>query len=74
MPQVTAEVSSIRKEVPVSLAASRRVWRNALGYGIADVLDAAITPGGSTDLRSAILTAVFNHDTSSFEIRWDLAK
>ncbi|MDR6794346.1 hypothetical protein J2X12_002917 [Pseudarthrobacter oxydans] len=74
MPQVTAEASSIRRYVPANLTQSRTAWRNALGYGIADVLDAAITPGGTTDLRQAILTAVYNHDTQSFEIRWDIAK
>jgi len=38
------------------------------------VLDAAITYGGTTDLRQSIMTVVYNHDTESFEIRWDIAK
>ena len=74
MSRVTAEASSIRTDIPADLSQSRMTWRNALGYGIADVLDAAITPGGTTDLRQAVLTAVYNHDTQSFEIRWDIAK
>jgi hypothetical protein len=71
--QIPAEPSSIRRDVPLGNV-PRRLVRNQLGYGIADVLDAAITPGGTTDLRQAILTVVYNSDTTSFEIRWDIAK
>lgn len=53
---------------------SRRAGRNMLGYGIADVLDAAFAPSSHADMRRSILTAVYNYDTRSFEIRWDLAK
>ncbi len=74
MPQVVAEPSSIRKDVPIDNSLPRRIARNMLGYGIADVLDAAITPGGATNIYDAIMTVVFNHDTRSFEIRWDIAK
>ena len=74
MPQIPAEPSSIRKDVPIDNRQPRRLARNALGYGIADVLDAAITPGGTTNIYNGILTVVYNADTKSFEIRWDLAK
>lgn len=68
------EFSSIRREVPITGETPRLETRNKLGYGIADVLDVAIVAGGTTDLRQGILTAVYNYDTQSFEIRWDLAK
>lgn len=74
MPRIAAEPSSIRKDVPIDNSLPRRIARNMLGYGIADVLDAAITPGGTTNIYNGILTAVYNHDTQSFEIRWDIAK
>jgi hypothetical protein len=72
--RISAEPSSIRKDVPIDNKLPRRVARNMLGYGIADVLDAAITPGGTTNILDGILTVVHNRDTRSFEIRWDLAK
>lgn len=74
MKQIAAEASSIRREVKLTGDTPRLETRNILGFGIADVLDAAITYGGTTDLRQGILTAVYNYDTESFEIRWDIAK
>lgn len=74
MQRVTAEPSSVRRDVKVNQKTGRRLARNALGFGIADVLDAAISPHGTTDLRQGILTVVYNHDTELFEIRWDIAK
>lgn len=73
MPQITAQPSSIRKDVPMGNV-SRRVGRNLLGYGIADVLDAAFAPSSHADMRTGILTAVYSYETQSFEIRWDFAK
>jgi len=74
MPEVTAEASRIRRDVKITGETPRLDARNDLGYGIADVLDVAMAYGGTTDLRQGILTAVYNHDTESFEIRWDIAK
>lgn len=73
MVKIAAEPSSIRKDVPMGNV-SRRVGRNMLGHGIADVLDAAFTPSSHADMRRSILTVVYNYDTEAFEIRWDLAK
>lgn len=72
--RVTAEAASVRRDVRVDHTTSRKLARNAIGFGIADVLDAAISPDGTTDLRQAILTVVYNYDTELFEIRWDIAK
>lgn len=72
--QVAAEPSSVRRDVKVNQKTSRRLARNALGFGIADVLDAALSPGGTTDFRQGILTVVYSYESESFEIRWDLAK
>jgi len=74
MPAVTAEASSIRRDVKITGETPRLDARNDLGFGIAAVLDVAMAYGGTTDLRQGILTAVYNYDTESFEIRWDIAK
>jgi len=74
MPAVTAELGSIRKDVKLNGETPRAVSHGMLAHALLDVLDAAITPGGTTDLRQGILTAVYNYDTESFEIRWDIAK
>jgi hypothetical protein len=74
MQQVTAEASTVKREVKIGAETSRMLARNAIGFGIADVLDAAITPGGTTDLRRSIITVAYNYETESFEIRWDIAK
>lgn len=74
MPQITAEPGAVRKDVPLLAGDSRRHVRASLFDGIYDVLDVAIGYSGTTDLRRGILTAVYNYDTESFEIRWDIAK
>lgn len=74
MPQVTAEASSIRRDVKITGDTPRLDTHVQLGHALLDVLDAAITRGGTTDLRQGILTAVYNYDSQSFEIRWDIAK
>lgn len=74
MPRVTAEASTVKREVRVDGTTGRTLARNAIGFAIADVLDVALSRGGTTDFRRGILTAVYNYDTESFEIRWDLAK
>ena len=71
----TTEPSSVLREVKLHpKESSRRLARDALWFGVGAVLDAAIAPNGTTDLRQAILTVVYNYDTDSFEIRWDIAK
>jgi len=70
----TAEVSRVRKDVKLPATRPRREAGIDLASGVSMVLDAAFGGAGSTDLRRGILTAVYNYDTESFEIRWDLAK
>ena len=74
MPQISAEASTIRREVPITGETRRLETRDALGIAILDVLDAAIAYGGTTDLRKAILTVVYSDEKQAFEIRWDIAK
>jgi hypothetical protein len=71
---ITAKVNAVRKDVMVSGKTTLRNARYALADGIIDVLDAAIPDRAAFDPRQGILTAVYNYDTESFEIRWDLAK
>lgn len=71
----TTEPSSVLRVISLHpKESSRRLVKDALWFGVGAVLDAAIAPDGITDLRRGILTAVYNYDTESFEIRWDLAK
>jgi hypothetical protein len=71
---ITAEASSIRRDVKITGDTPRLEARDLLGRALLDVLDAAITYGGTTDLRLSVMTVVYNYDTEAFEVRWDLAK
>lgn len=69
------EPSSVRRDIKLhAKESSRRLVKDSLWFGVGAVLDAAIAPDGTSDLRQGILTAVYNYETESFEIRWDLAK
>jgi len=70
----TASVTSVRKDAYLPGSTRRTDAKRILHESIGSVLDAAIDMRGKTDLRQSILTAVYNYDTESFEIRWDLAK
>ena len=71
----TTEASSVLRSIHLHAKdSSRRLVKDSLWFGVGAVLDAAIMPDGTTDLRRGILSAVYNYDTESFEIRWDLAK
>jgi hypothetical protein len=73
--KATIELASVRRDIKLHpKESSRRLTRDALWFGVGAVLDAAIMPDGTSDLRRGVLTAVYNYDTESFEIRWDLAK
>lgn len=74
MVAIPAELSSVRRDVKTLACDYRADIKASLLDGIFDVIDAAIARNGSTDLRRGILTAVYNYDTESFEIRWDIAK
>jgi hypothetical protein len=69
-----AHVSSVTKAVHLPARTPRSEVKEPLGRALLDVLDAAVDVDGFTDLRKSIMTAVYNYDTESFEIRWDLAK
>jgi hypothetical protein len=71
---ITAKVNAVRKDVKVSGKTTLRNARYALADGIIDVLDAAIPDRSAFDPRQGILTVVYNYETESYEIRWDLAK
>lgn len=74
MVAIRAEAASIRRNIILPPKAPRSDAKQALMQGLAAVLDAAIMPNGSTDLRRGILTVVYNYDIEAFEIRWDIAK
>lgn len=69
-----AKISSVTKGVHMPACTPRSEVKEPLGRALLDVLDAAVDVDGYTDLRLSVLTAVYNYDTESFEIRWDLAK
>jgi hypothetical protein len=71
---VTAKVNAVRKDVPTPGFTTLRGARERLIAGVASVLDAAIPNNSAYDPRQGILTAVYNYETESYEIRWDLAK
>lgn len=70
----TAKVNAVRKDVKVPGGTTLRLARYALVSGVIDVLDAAIPNRNAFDPRQGILTVVYNYETESYEIRWDLAK
>lgn len=74
MQQIEAQIGSVRKDVKLLAHDYREDVKASLLDGLFDVIDAAIPRYGETDLRKGILSAVYNYDTESFEIRWDLAK
>jgi len=71
---IAARVKSVRADVKAPGSMPLRYAREELTAGIANVLDAAIPNRNAYDPRQGILTVVYNYETQSFEIRWDLAK
>ena len=69
-----ANISSVTKSVHLPARTPRTEVKEPLGRALLDVLDAAVDVDGYTDLRKSIISVVYNYDTESFEIRWDLAK
>lgn len=74
MVAIRAEAATVRRNIVLPPKTPRSATKTALLQGVTAVLDAAIMPSGSTDLRQGILTAVYNYDIEAFEIRWDIAK
>jgi hypothetical protein len=64
----------VSKAVHLPARTPRGEVKEPLGRALLDVLDAAVDVDGYTDLRRSILTAVYNYESESFEIRWDMAK
>jgi hypothetical protein len=71
---VTAKVNAVRRDVEIPGDMPLRHARWLLIYGVTSVLDAAIPDRDAFDPRQGILTVVYNYETESYEIRWDLAK
>ena len=69
-----ANISSVTKSVHLPAHTPRNEVKEPLGRALLDVLDAAVDVDGYADLRKSIVTAVYNYETESFEIRWDIAK
>lgn len=66
--------TSIALDVKVYASTDKNSARLLVDQTIKQVLNEAFRTTGVSDLRAGILTAVYNYDTESFEIRWDLAK